>query len=82
VGPFGFGDRAFDSHMIDLSVVVSSLPLVGEIYVGTSGDGEDCAMGEKVVVLLYRFVDLQQMWWRWVGLWLFIVDLCCLALGR
>jgi hypothetical protein len=58
VGPFGFGDRTFDNHMIDLSVVVSPLPLVHEVGIGASGDGENCAVGGKDVALLRRIVDL------------------------
>jgi hypothetical protein len=58
VRPFGFGDRTFDSQMIDLSVVVSLLPLVLEVGIGASNDSEDCAMGGKVVALLWRFTDL------------------------
>jgi hypothetical protein len=58
VTPFGFGDRTFDNHMIDLSVIVSSLPLVFEIGIGVSGDGEDCAVGGEVVALLRRFTNL------------------------
>jgi hypothetical protein len=44
--------------MIDLSVVVSLLPLVLEVGIGASNDSEDCAMGGKVVALLWRFTDL------------------------
>jgi hypothetical protein len=58
VRPFGFGDRTFDSQMIDLSVVVSLLPLVLKVGIGASNDSEDCAMGGKVVALLWRFTDL------------------------
>jgi hypothetical protein len=54
VRPFGFGDRTFDNHMIDLSVIVSLLPLVSEIDIGASGDSEDCTMGGEVVALLWR----------------------------
>jgi hypothetical protein len=58
VGPLGLGDGTFDNDMIDLSVVISSLPLVIEINVGTSGDCEDCAMSGKSIGLLRRLVDL------------------------
>jgi hypothetical protein len=58
VRPFGFGDRTFDKHMIDLLVIVSMLPLVLKVDIGASGDGENCAMGGKVVTLLQRLTDL------------------------
>jgi hypothetical protein len=58
VGPFGFDDRTFDGHMIDLSLVVTPLPLVVEVNVRTSGDGENCTVGGKVVGLLRRLADL------------------------
>jgi hypothetical protein len=58
VGPYGFGDRAFDGHMIDLSVVISPLPLIVKVSVGASGDGENCVVGREVVILLWRLADL------------------------
>jgi hypothetical protein len=58
VVPFGFSNRTFDGYMIDLSVIVSLLPFIVEVGVGASGDGEDCAMGGKVVGLLRRLSDL------------------------
>jgi hypothetical protein len=33
MGPFGLGDGAFDSNMIDLSVIVSPVSLVVEVGV-------------------------------------------------
>jgi hypothetical protein len=50
--------------VIDFSIVVSSLPLIVKVSVETSGDGENCTMGGKVVGLLWRLADLL---WRWVG---------------
>jgi hypothetical protein len=44
--------------VIDLSIVVSLLPLIVEVGVGISGDGENCTIGEEVVSLLWRFRDL------------------------
>jgi hypothetical protein len=44
--------------MIDLSVVVSLLPLIVEVGIGTTSDGENCTVGGEVVSLLWRFVDL------------------------
>jgi hypothetical protein len=44
--------------MIALFVVVSSLPLIIEVGVGTSGDGENGIVGGKVIDLLRRLVDL------------------------
>jgi hypothetical protein len=43
---------------IHLSVVVSLSPLIVEVGVGTSSDGENCTMGEKNIGLLWRLVDL------------------------
>jgi hypothetical protein len=44
--------------MIDLSAVISSLPLVIEIGVGTSGDYKDCAMSGEGFSLLRRLSNL------------------------
>jgi hypothetical protein len=41
MGPFGSGYGAFDSDMIDLSIIVSALPLGIKIGVGASGDCEN-----------------------------------------
>jgi hypothetical protein len=70
VGPFGFGDGTFDNHMIDLSVVISQLPLIVEVSVRASGDGENCFIGGKVVILLWRLTNLKQRWGMCVGFWL------------
>jgi hypothetical protein len=45
VGPFSFGNRAFNGYVIDLCVIVSLLPFIVEVGVGVSSDGEDCAIG-------------------------------------
>jgi hypothetical protein len=45
VGPLGFGYGAFDDHMIDLTVIVSSLFFVFNIAIGAFDDGVDCVMG-------------------------------------
>jgi hypothetical protein len=58
VGSFGLGNGAFDSNVIDLSIIVSLLPLGVEIGVGASGDCKDCAMGGERVSLLQRLTDL------------------------
>jgi hypothetical protein len=58
VGPFSFCDRTFNDHAIDLSVVVSLLPLIVEVGVRTSHDGENCTVGRKVVSLLRSLTDL------------------------
>jgi hypothetical protein len=58
VGSFGFGDRTFDNHMIDLSVVASPLPLVVKDGIGASSDSENCVVREKVVGLMRRLTDL------------------------
>jgi hypothetical protein len=52
VRPFDLDHGTFDDHMIDLSLIVSSLSVVFKIGIGASGDGEDCAMGGEVVSLL------------------------------
>jgi hypothetical protein len=44
--------------MIDLSVIISSLPLVFETSIGVSGDSDDCAVDGEVVTLLWRLLDL------------------------
>jgi thiazole synthase ThiGH ThiG subunit len=58
VGPFGFCDGAFDNHMVDLLVVIVVLPLIVKVGVGASSDGENCAVGGEVVILLWRLIDL------------------------
>jgi hypothetical protein len=58
VVPFCFGDKTFNGHMIDLVVLVSSLPLVLEVGIGAFGDGEDCGVGGEVLALLRRLMDL------------------------
>jgi hypothetical protein len=58
VRPFDFSDRTFDNHMIDLSIVVPLLPLIVKVGIEASVDGEDCAMGRKVVGLLRRITNL------------------------
>jgi hypothetical protein len=46
--------RAFDDHMIDLVIVVSSLSFVFEINVGASDDCIDRSMGGEIVALVRR----------------------------
>jgi hypothetical protein len=58
VRPFSFGNMTFHIYVVDLSIVVSSLPFIVEVGVRTSGDGENCTMGGKVVSLLWRPMDL------------------------
>jgi hypothetical protein len=67
VGPFGLGNGTFENYIIDLSIIVSPLPLGVKIGVGTSGDCEDCVVGGKSISLLHRLVSLWQRWWRWIG---------------
>jgi hypothetical protein len=52
MGPFGSGDGAFNSYMVDLLVIVSALSLGTKISVRTSSDCEDCAMGRESVKFL------------------------------
>jgi hypothetical protein len=63
VRPFSLCDGAFDNNMVDLFVIVSSLPLGVKIGVGSSGDHEDCAVGGESVCLWWRLTGL---WWRWI----------------
>jgi hypothetical protein len=65
VGPFDLADRAFDSNVIDLPVIVSALSLGIKIGVRTSGDCEDCVVGGEGVGLLQRFLDLRLRLRRW-----------------
>jgi hypothetical protein len=55
---FVLGDGTIDSNVINLSVIVASLPLVIKIGVGASGYCKDYAMCGKGISLLRRFVDL------------------------
>jgi hypothetical protein len=57
MGPFGLGNGAIDGDVID-----SLLPLIIEIGAGAYGDYEDCAIGGKVVSLLWRHMDLERRW--------------------
>jgi hypothetical protein len=52
MGQFSLGYRAFDGNEIDLSVIVSALPLGVEIGVGASGDCKDCVVGGETIGLL------------------------------
>jgi hypothetical protein len=67
VGPFDLADRAFDSNVIDLPVIVLALSLGIKIAVRTSGDCEDCAVGGERVGLLQRFLNLRLRLIRWVS---------------
>jgi hypothetical protein len=67
VGPLGLGNGVFDSDMVNLPIIVSTLSLHIKISIGVSGDCQDYAMGGESVGLLRRFLDL---WWRlgwWIG---------------
>jgi hypothetical protein len=61
MGPFDLGDVTFDDNVVDLSLVISPLPLVIKVDVGASSGCENCVMGGKIVWLLRRLADL---WWR------------------
>jgi hypothetical protein len=58
VRPHGFDDGTFNSHVVDLSIIVSSLSLIFKVGIGASGDGEDCVMGGEIVALLQRLTSL------------------------
>jgi hypothetical protein len=62
MGPRGSSDRILNSDVVNLSVIITPLPLVIEIGVGASGYCKDCAMSGEGVNLLQRLVDF---WWRW-----------------
>jgi hypothetical protein len=62
MGPFGLGNWAFDSYMINLSILIFVMSLGVKIGVGTSDNCEDCVVGEECIILLRRLLDL---WWRW-----------------
>jgi hypothetical protein len=62
MGPFGLGDRTFDSDMIDLAIIISVLPFGFEVYVRTSGDCEYGSMGGKTLGLLRRFLSFLRRW--------------------
>jgi hypothetical protein len=72
MGPFGLGDGAFNSYMIDLPLIVSLLPLSIKIGVGTFGYCENCVMGGEGIILLWKLLDLWRRWLQWVG---FCIDL-------
>jgi hypothetical protein len=67
VGPFDLADRAFDSNVIDLPVIVLALSLGIKIAVRTSGDCEDCVVGGERVGLLQRFLNLRLRLIQWVS---------------
>jgi hypothetical protein len=52
VGPHGFRDGAFNSYIVYFRVVIIVLPFSIKIYIGTSGNGEDCAVGGEGIGLL------------------------------
>jgi hypothetical protein len=58
VRPFGLGDGTFDNDVINLPVIVVSLPFVIKVGVGASGYCENCAMSGKGIILLRRLTDL------------------------
>jgi hypothetical protein len=58
MGPFGLGDGALNDNMIDLSVIISLLPLVIEVSVGASGDCKNRVMGGIAIDLLWGLADL------------------------
>jgi hypothetical protein len=58
VRPLGFDDGTFNSHVVDLSIIVSSLSLIFKVGIGASSDGEDCVVGGEIVALLQRLTSL------------------------
>jgi hypothetical protein len=52
MGSFSLVGGAFDIDVIDLSIIVSMLPLVIKISIGASGDCENYVMDWKIVGLL------------------------------
>jgi hypothetical protein len=70
MGPFGSGYGAFDNDMIDMSIIVSTLPLDIKIGVGASVDCEDYVVCREGIRLLWRFKGWRWRWQRWVGFYL------------
>jgi hypothetical protein len=54
--------------MINVVIVISSLPLVLKINIGTSGDCTNCVIGWQIVVVLWRFLWLYRRRCRWIWL--------------
>jgi hypothetical protein len=78
MGPFGLGNGAIDGNMIDLSIVVSPLPLVIKISVGDSDNYENCAVDGKAIGLLRRLMNLERRWWMWICFW-FVLLVCVVS---
>jgi hypothetical protein len=74
VRPLRLNYGAFDDHVIDLVVMVFSLPFVLEIDIGASGYGVDCFVGGEIVALMQR---LTYLWRRWQGQ----IELCFVLVG-
>jgi hypothetical protein len=66
MGPFGLGNGAFDSYMIDLPVIVCAISWY-QNRCWNPRNCEDCATGGEGVRLFWRLMDLWQMWWWRVG---------------
>jgi hypothetical protein len=79
--PLSLGHEAFDSHMIDLEVLVFSLSFIFKVSVGPSSDGMDHVVGGDIVALLQRLTNLERRWWWQVGVSC-VGALSCLALGK
>jgi hypothetical protein len=63
VGPFGLSNGAFDSYMIDLSIIVSQFLLGVEIGVRTSCDSKNGVVGGLSIGLLWKIMNLWRRWW-------------------
>jgi hypothetical protein len=44
--------------VINLSVIVSPLPFIVEVGIGTSSNGKNCTVGGEIIGLLWRLTDL------------------------
>jgi hypothetical protein len=59
VRPFSLDHGAFDNHMVNLLVIVSSLSFVFKVGTRAFSDGVDCAVGGEVNALLRRLTNLE-----------------------
>jgi hypothetical protein len=78
--PLGLGNGAFDSDMVNLTIIVHALPFSFEIRVSTSSDSQNGAVSGEGLELLRRFLGLLREW-RWGGFGSFLTWLLLVLLG-
>jgi hypothetical protein len=72
--PLGLGNGAFDSDMVNLTIIVHALPFSFEIRVSTSSDSQNGAVSGEGLELLRRFLGLLREWrWGWIWLIFYLV---------